>query len=85
MELRKIVSKRFRAALKQARTIKINFLTREVKVANKFTTYFLIKMAAKLKVRSEAKCVEFIFDAKLRFAISASLRSAIFRETKTDN
>ena len=52
----------------------------------KFMSHWLSK--AILKARSEAsRQLSFIliFDAKLRFALLASLRSAIFREAKVDN
>jgi len=40
---------------------------------------------AKQKARSEEKLKISIFEAKLRFALFASLRSAVFSEIKVDN
>jgi hypothetical protein len=43
-------------------------------------------MAERSKAKlSDKMLLIYIFDAKLRFALLASLRSAIFSETKVDN
>jgi len=55
-------------------------------MTNKLSAQVLVKVAerseAKLRVKTLNKN---FFDAKLRFALLASLRSAIFSETEMDN
>jgi len=61
-------------------------LYKNLSMLEKIPGYFLIK--AKQKARSEASRQNYnkkYFDAKLRFALFASLRSAIFSDIQVNN
>jgi hypothetical protein len=59
----------------------------QLTLAHKVTNYPLIVHFFSLKMaeRGEAKSAIFVFDAKLRFALFASLRSANFSAIQIDN